>query len=761
VRPIATTIMRWMPPRVKRVLPARWRNRVRRWMSSSASVKKADPLVLAKREATLAARAGDWESAARLWTTVIATSQRPSGKAFALLARAQRKSGDTDAATATVARGLMSFPSHKRLRIEEAEVAMARHEWPAASQLWTALDMAELSPSPRLYARMAKAHRRAGDLLAASNAVARGQEQHSDDSRLALEAAELAAAERDWDQAITRWRAIINSGDAMVGAYLKLAEAHSELGHFSAAKATVGEGLSRYPADPSLETELIAIAVREVGWEAAQPLWNEIVQRAACTVPVSRRVKLAKHCLAAAEYRGADVVIEEGLRHDPDELRLQLQYVRNAVAEERRTEDPSGWQMRRALERCTQLLVASPDKASEELVLDLANELSDATALTEACELLRHGFNENPGSLRLLDELATLLMASGKWKEATACLTELPIGISSEGRTRHAVRASRAHRATEDYERAVSAIMGHAETAYPLDLPLIVELMQIDVERGEYGAAATRAKEIIDNYPEVPISIVRQCVCACISAGQLIDARHIMLLASRRHPGQLEANPGVVAIIGGGTSLQGVDLTPLRRVAHCVGVNATSRALPWVDVTVTHDTSHLAERVRESPGRVIAGVPRDHLKQRGLLDGVEYRRRLVAQRLSESDELLHSGGHTSAYTALNYAFLLRPRRIVLFGIDLVDFWGPDDSWHKQMDPYNRRRYEMLERRPTFEQFRDYRNKKLRHADSVFATALPQLERCDVEVVNASPVSSIQCFEKVTPEEGIRRCISVE
>lgn len=90
--------------------------------------------------------------------------------------------------------------------------------------------------------------------------------------------------------------------------------------------------------------------------------------------------------------------------------------------------------------------------------------------------------------------------------------------------------------------------------------------------------------------------------------------------------------------------------------------------------------------------------------------------------LSEDPGAIHTGN--SAYGALGLAYHMRPKRIVLCGVDADDQPRIDGG----------------------------RTRSLAHLALLFASAVPQLRAAGIEVVNASPWSLIECFPKIDPKD---------
>jgi hypothetical protein len=199
----------------------------------------------------------------------------------------------------------------------------------------------------------------------------------------------------------------------------------------------------------------------------------------------------------------------------------------------------------------------------------------------------------------------------------------------------------------------------------------------------------------------------------------------------------------VIAILAGGASLKGVDLSGLNST-FVIGVNEAWRGFD-VDETVTIDTDDLPKRIKACPGKFIAGVPDDYgtpqarfrCDRAGKIEGAIYVTRKMAPGFSDDPVCLHSG-ENSSYAALNRAYQYKPSKIVIFGLDLFD---ADKHWHEHSYPST-----AISTYSNFENIIKW-----------FETSVPQLEWNNIEVINASLNSRLNCFRKVSPEEGIRIC----
>lgn len=186
-----------------------------------------------------------------------------------------------------------------------------------------------------------------------------------------------------------------------------------------------------------------------------------------------------------------------------------------------------------------------------------------------------------------------------------------------------------------------------------------------------------------------------------------------------------------ISVIGGGWSVRDVDLTELPGVL--IGVN-DSAIHARVDIAVSMDRLWAEHRFAE-------------LRDRRRLT---YLRRSAVQNLDArwpwlhvfdndhltvelSEDLTRLNGTNSGVCAINLAYQLRPKRIVLFGFDMnrspagVAHWYPPYPWTHAAGATSSGKY--------------------RRWAEEFDRIAVQCKRAGVEVLNASPTSAITAFPK--------------
>lgn len=197
------------------------------------------------------------------------------------------------------------------------------------------------------------------------------------------------------------------------------------------------------------------------------------------------------------------------------------------------------------------------------------------------------------------------------------------------------------------------------------------------------------------------------------------------------------AAPDTIAIVATGPSVKDVDLSAIEADV-TIGVNGAIELFK-PDIWFSLDPSPI-NRYRIAnplPGvRYVVAFPdhaptpphvkrlrRIHKERSGpppLGGGADFWmwRWQAMEGLSEDPEAIHTGN--SAYGALGLAYHLRPRCIVLYGVDGT----PED-------------------RAT-----GGRPRCLDHLPVLFASALPQLHAAGIQVFNASSGSRIKCFQEL-------------
>lgn len=184
-----------------------------------------------------------------------------------------------------------------------------------------------------------------------------------------------------------------------------------------------------------------------------------------------------------------------------------------------------------------------------------------------------------------------------------------------------------------------------------------------------------------------------------------------------------------VALIGGGPSLtlQQVELVRAARLP-CITMNNSYLIAPFADIHYFADY-HWWTWHRDREEFKNFGGQKCTIEGTGMLvsdASVFMLHNYGREQLSDTPNGLHTGLN-SGFQTLNIAYLAGAKRVLLLGYDMK-FQGKKTHWHEghpQKTPENN--YSMYARR--------------------FNSAVPQLKRAGVEVINCSPDSALSAFPR--------------
>lgn len=206
-----------------------------------------------------------------------------------------------------------------------------------------------------------------------------------------------------------------------------------------------------------------------------------------------------------------------------------------------------------------------------------------------------------------------------------------------------------------------------------------------------------------------------------------------------------------VVIIGGGGSLRGFDFNLIPEDAHIIAINKTAAHIPRYDTWFTLDPwglhgpqlpsnrkkVSLYAAVSDDYGTMGAKNPSHRVRP---APGIVFLHRLISHNrsdvssktaysltLSEDPRCISTGN--SGYGALNLAYHMRPKNIILLGIDGDVGYFFDGNGV---------------------------NGSLGNLRDMFRSAKPQLDAAGIRVINGSPNSTVDCWERTTPTEAIRQ-----
>lgn len=198
-----------------------------------------------------------------------------------------------------------------------------------------------------------------------------------------------------------------------------------------------------------------------------------------------------------------------------------------------------------------------------------------------------------------------------------------------------------------------------------------------------------------------------------------------------------------VAIIAGGRSLDHFNFLNLRGLCHVIAVKGSIFDLPWADCGVGSDFPRLEEWCSklESVSMPVYWPIIERLWVNSKLkkpDCLTFLHKLDGFKISENPAEAYAGG-TSGFVALNIAVLKRATKIFLFGFDYLT---PDTRQHWNEDHYKEKRHQA--------------SSNWNHWAHSYRMIAPTLKEMGIDVINASPDSAINCFEKVTINAAMER-----
>lgn len=204
-----------------------------------------------------------------------------------------------------------------------------------------------------------------------------------------------------------------------------------------------------------------------------------------------------------------------------------------------------------------------------------------------------------------------------------------------------------------------------------------------------------------------------------------------------------------VIIIGSGPSLIGFDFNKLRGKGMIIAVNNAVNSVNFADIWFTLDPWGLDGPQlpgTQFSGRLFAAVSEDYGTRNAQIaqhrvtpdPRITFLHRLRSHNkvgvssetayklgLSEDNSCINTGN--SGYGALNLAYHLRPKRILLLGIDgTIGYFYTNKS----------------------------KNRPLTYLPEMFESAKDQLDNADIKVINGSVNSSITAYPRFTINEGI-------
>jgi hypothetical protein len=192
---------------------------------------------------------------------------------------------------------------------------------------------------------------------------------------------------------------------------------------------------------------------------------------------------------------------------------------------------------------------------------------------------------------------------------------------------------------------------------------------------------------------------------------------------------------GAVVVIGGGPSLTSAQVEACRGRARVVAVKEAARLAPWADVLYFCDEFWFRENREDVDNFKGQVATLRNEKLRDEIPGLASYRHDGLEGLCEAADGLRVG-HNSGYQAINLAFHMGAKRILLLGLDMKKAASGAQHWFQRKRPA-----------PPIALYEE-------HLLPMFQTLVAPLARHGVEVLNCSPDSAIACFRKLPIEEAL-------
>ena len=190
-------------------------------------------------------------------------------------------------------------------------------------------------------------------------------------------------------------------------------------------------------------------------------------------------------------------------------------------------------------------------------------------------------------------------------------------------------------------------------------------------------------------------------------------------------------------IIGGGPSLRGVDLESLLKGRRVIGVNYAG-LLPWTDLCWFGDCRWFdwnIENLQKHAAIKITCCERLHV-----VPWLRVMRRSKKRAGIDTDPQFIAWNWNSGGSAVNLAYHLGARRIVLMGFDLKRDEANNTHWHDEYKKVNPGQEDIVY---TYRKFK-------RGFDEIASDAV----KLGVEIVNATPGSALESFPICSREEAL-------
>jgi predicted Zn-dependent protease len=226
--------------------------------------------------ARVAYRRGDPDEAIRRCETLL--KEFPgTAEGYHIAATCLHSMGRQKEADAMMARGVLRLPDDFNVNVHYAHLAMHRNEWPEALRRWELMrGRFENSTVPL---GLAQCLRELDRFAEAEQVLIDVRTRYGTTDSVLAEMADLAAAKGDFDEAVRRWKIVIDRFPQFITAYTKCAEAMSKIGKKTEADEVLHSATKRFRSDLAVHVEYARTAHRRHDWTAAAERWTLVCAR--------------------------------------------------------------------------------------------------------------------------------------------------------------------------------------------------------------------------------------------------------------------------------------------------------------------------------------------------------------------------------------------------------------------------------------------------------------------------------------------------
>jgi tetratricopeptide (TPR) repeat protein len=292
-----------------------------------------------------------WDVAKPLWREVLRHfPERVDG--YVAMATLLKAPGDREELRALVAEGLARFPGRREIRLDHAELLELDRDLPGALAVFQAVE-AE-APSDRRArmsaVRLLRMTERLDEAAAALDEIepAFPAWHEATDAR-----AELAAARKDWEEALRQWRVVQARNPRLISAAIGIIQALRGLGRRAELAVFLDETVALHPGHTGLALEQAWAAVERRDWALGCELYAALYAKNPTHARVITDYGLVLTYVGRLEE--AEGVLAKGVALYPEQLGMRINLARLAGAR---------MEYARALTQWEELARLAPDNAA-------------------------------------------------------------------------------------------------------------------------------------------------------------------------------------------------------------------------------------------------------------------------------------------------------------------------------------------------------------------------------------------------------------